>query len=67
MTKILATADIPSEELGLAPRALRGEVFEVADEEASALISAGLAVVADSPDSPLHRDARVALAGKRDG
>lgn len=64
--ELLAVSDIAAEELGAPPRALRGQVFEADNAEASALIAAGLAVAADSPDAALHRDARAALVGKRD-
>ncbi len=66
MVELLATTDIAAEDFGAPPRARAGETFTASDVEAAALIDAGLAVAADSPDAALHRDARAALMHKRD-
>ena len=67
ITELLAIADIASEDFGAAPLARRGETFKAPDDEAAALVHAGVAVRADSAEAALHRDARAALVGKRDG
>jgi len=65
MTELCATATIPAEEFGAAPRARSGETFTATPEEAERLIAAGLAVHTGGAEAALHRDARRALVGDR--
>jgi hypothetical protein len=64
---MIATADISAEDFGAPLRARSGDTFVATAEEAERLIAAGLAVHAGGAEAALHRDARAALVGKRDG